>query len=384
MRRLLPLLCAALVAAVCTTVLAAPPGVAGAKTFRVNTTRDGRDGKAGDGRCRARGTGRCTLRAAITEANALTGLDTVRIPAGTYVPRACPPAVRPAIRIVGAGARRTVIDLHLAAMDCEPAFVISGDSAGRVRLRGVTITRGEDTEGAGGITVMGGRLILVNSMLIHNSSADASLDVWPQASVAMSGSTISGDADGGLELSTDPSSLRSSIVNSTITRNASTGIDIEPSGRLQGPPLLLRNTTIAGNGDGGIAGRLFSDPDLGGPGPWDVVELRNSIVANNGGRECRTGSAARIISAGHALTSDQSCGFRSRGDKEGRNPRLGRLRNNGGPTNTRALLPGSPAIDAAGLAGCPRRDQRGLHRPKGRACDIGAIEALGRHAARPR
>ena len=51
-----------------------------------------------------------------------------------------------------------------------------------------------------------------------------------------------------------------------------------------------------------------------------------------------------------------------------------RLAANGGPTATHALLAGSAAIDAAGLAGCPAVDQRGVTRPQGPACDAGAFE----------
>jgi hypothetical protein len=58
------------------------------------------------------------------------------------------------------------------------------------------------------------------------------------------------------------------------------------------------------------------------------------------------------------------------------NPRLGALAQNGGPTKTMAIGPGSPAIDKvpASGAGCPSTDQRGVKRPQGRACDIGAFE----------
>ena len=66
------------------------------------------------------------------------------------------------------------------------------------------------------------------------------------------------------------------------------------------------------------------------------------------------------------------------------NPRLDRLRDNGGPTATHALLPDSPAIDAGDPNGCRdalgallTADQRGFARPVGSACDIGAFEAVG-------
>jgi len=53
---------------------------------------------------------------------------------------------------------------------------------------------------------------------------------------------------------------------------------------------------------------------------------------------------------------------------------LAPLANNGGASQTHALPLGSPAIDASSNVGCPARDQRGVVRPQGRACDIGAFE----------
>lgn len=57
-------------------------------------------------------------------------------------------------------------------------------------------------------------------------------------------------------------------------------------------------------------------------------------------------------------------------------PLLGALADNGGPTQTRALNVGSPAIDAGNNAACPTADQRGIIRPQGGGCDIGAYERL--------
>jgi hypothetical protein len=55
---------------------------------------------------------------------------------------------------------------------------------------------------------------------------------------------------------------------------------------------------------------------------------------------------------------------------------LGPLADNGGPTLTHALLAGSPAIDAADDGICPATDQRGVTRPQGAACDVGAYEYM--------
>ncbi|MCB9420636.1 MAG: hypothetical protein H6667_12585 [Ardenticatenaceae bacterium] len=57
-------------------------------------------------------------------------------------------------------------------------------------------------------------------------------------------------------------------------------------------------------------------------------------------------------------------------------PLLGVLADNGGPTETRALSSGSPAIDAGNNLACPATDQRGITRPQGGGCDIGAYELL--------
>jgi hypothetical protein len=77
-----------------------------------------------------------------------------------------------------------------------------------------------------------------------------------------------------------------------------------------------------------------------------------------------------VASSDHSLQSGAAgCGL----DRTG-NPILAALANNGGPTQTMALQPGSAAIDTADPAKCPGNDQRGVTRPQGSACDIGAFE----------
>jgi hypothetical protein len=82
-----------------------------------------------------------------------------------------------------------------------------------------------------------------------------------------------------------------------------------------------------------------------------------------------------ITSNGYNLDSDGSCGLTGAGDLSHKNPLLGPLANNGGPTQTMALQSGSPAIHAipASSGACPATDQRGD--PSGTpACDIGAFQ----------
>ena len=104
--------------------------------------------------------------------------------------------------------------------------------------------------------------------------------------------------------------------------------------------------------------------------PSADVKLINTIVAKNPlGGNCDS----RIIPLGHNL-DDDTCNLTEPTDLPNTDPMLGPLKNNGGPTETHALLPGSPAIDAGDDRVTPPTDQRGEPRPQGAASDIGAYE----------
>jgi hypothetical protein len=119
------------------------------------------------------------------------------------------------------------------------------------------------------------------------------------------------------------------------------------------------------------------------------ANVKNTIIALNtvaAGGEGPDANGA-FTSGGHNLIGiyNGSTGFGVSGDLVGtaqnpRDPKLGALRNNGGPTLTHALLPGSRAIDRGDNAGAPRADQRGVKRPRNgdrnrsRVVDIGAFE----------
>jgi hypothetical protein len=77
----------------------------------------------------------------------------------------------------------------------------------------------------------------------------------------------------------------------------------------------------------------------------------------------RSPASPPIESLGHSLASGDSCELGQSTDLHTVEARLGPLADNGGPTPTHALLPGSPAIDAGDDVDCPPADQRGVARP---------------------
>jgi hypothetical protein len=119
--------------------------------------------------------------------------------------------------------------------------------------------------------------------------------------------------------------------------------------------------------------------------------IKNTILA--GSIDTITGSLAgscgffgTFVDAGYNISDDASCGFTATGSLNNTNPMLdpGGLENNGGPTQTISLAPGSPAIDAIPLANCTDQqsrpintDQRGALRPDAGEvrCGIGAYES---------
>jgi hypothetical protein len=87
-------------------------------------------------------------------------------------------------------------------------------------------------------------------------------------------------------------------------------------------------------------------------------------------------SAGRTTDQGYNLESGTDCGFTGTGSLQNTDPKLdpGGLQSNGGPTQTIAVQPASPAIDQIPAASCPVTDQRGVSRLPGERCDIGAYE----------
>jgi len=356
-----------------------------AATIKVTTTQDNVPG---------------SLRAAITTANINGENDTINLPAGTYIlsgnygddsnttgdldidnPNTT--------TIIGAGAGTTIIDGNKV----DRVFHIIN---GTVSISGVTIQNGKSpgtdgggiynngtltltyceitgnginksfTAGNGGGLYNSGTATLTNCSVTHNSTeygyalpdhyAGNGGGIYNMGEMVLTNCTVSnnetGHGDeygdgGGIYNYSHSGSL--TLINCTISNN---------------------NATSIGGSGGGISGD---------------AALKNTIVANNQCR-CRYGAdcCGTIYSMGYNLIEDTSyCTIDGTlfGNITEVDPMLGSLADNGGPTHTHALLPGSPAIDAGDSTGITT-DQRGCPRPVdvpgidnvSDGADIGAFE----------
>jgi hypothetical protein len=229
---------------------------------------------------------------------------------------------------------------------------------------------------AGGIHNVNGTLTLINST-VSNNTGQSGGGIVNDGVVTLVNSTVSNNTGfhapgGGGILNWGAVTL----VNSTVSENTSS----EGVGGIfhDGGALTLINSTVSGNtsdkGVGGIANETTN-----------LVTLINTLVDND--CEGNTVSGGYIESGGYNIESPgDTCGLTDPTDQvnvSAEDLKLGPLQDNGGPTMTHALLPGSLAIDVIAEEDCVdadgqplTTDQRGEPRPEtgGTLCDVGAYE----------
>ncbi|MGH7789403.1 MAG: choice-of-anchor Q domain-containing protein [Candidatus Binatia bacterium] len=336
-----------------------------------------------------------SLRQALMDANANADLEDILFDATFFgAPRtirlaSALPVISNSLTINGPGAAL----LTVSGNHENRVFEIGGVTAS---LSNLTISDGRVRGAGAGIRQVRGALTLTNVAVVGNHAFD--FDFAAGGGVALlfangvfTNSTFSGNTSpalgGGIEFRSDGEfTLR--VIDSTISGNSaandSGGGILHLSNASSGGTLEVINSTITGNaaGNGGGIATIVGSGNL-------VTTLRNSIVANNGGRNlvgaADPGGTAAVTSLGFNLTSDDGGGFlEAAGDQVNKDPLLGPLQNNGGETPTHMLLAGSPALDKGNSAGVAL-DQRG--RPRGfdlfgiepaaggDNSDIGAVEA---------
>ena len=410
------------------------PGFLTPGVFLVDSTADAVDAAPGDGVCSSGGGfGQCKLRAAIQEANAEPGPDTIVLQGGTIT-----------LTIAGAGEDAAATgDLDVT----DPLTILGGsslsattidannlDRAFHVRnnatlaLDRVIVQHGNSTgqDYGGGLLNDGGAVTISNSVFANNTTASYGGGIYSWGPLTLVNSTVSGNSAptwGGGGIMQYFFSMN--LTNTTVSSNSGEGIQALAS------TVTLINSTVDGNTTGGNGGGMFlhygttlyltnstvsgNSASLDGGGihcdDASSIVLSNSTVADNtaangGGISLANGSTATLrnsIVAGNTATTSADCigeltsqGYNlienttgcaiagvTTGNVTGAPANLAVLANNGGPTQTHALLAGSPAIDAgnpaapgSGGIACEAADQRGAIRPplsQGR-CDIGAYE----------
>jgi hypothetical protein len=316
-----------------------------------------------------------TIRHAISLA--VSG-DSIMVAAATYVENL---NISKALKVVGSGANATILpkNANLPVVQVSTHVLLSkltisgGKNSGVFNSGTLTMNDCIVTHNSGqrryGISFGGGiyniATLTINNSMISANGASGGGGIYSRGMATINSSTLSGNggAVGAGVFSQFGAPLV--ITNSTITGNIG-----DVGGGVTGGTTVISNSTISGNSannGGGIANA--------------GVTFRNSIVANNKGGNCYNST---LTSKDYNLSSDSTCNFNGLGDLNNTDPKLGPLQNNGGPTMTMALPPGSPAIDAGNPGGCTdgkghllKTDQRGKPRPDSEdnsGCDIGAYE----------
>jgi CSLREA domain-containing protein len=420
-----------------------------AAVFTVNVTIDADDDDPGDGVCDSNPPKNvCTLRAAIQETNALSGTEIheIILPPNTYVlTQIAKLIITSNLTITGGGASTTIIDGNKTSRPTTGVLTIV--SGAIVSISGVTIRNGKTADNGGGINNDHGILTLTNSIVSGNNSGSIGGGIFniSPAVTTLINSTVSGNTaniGGGISNVGGTVTLFISTVSGNTAFTEGGGI-----GNAQGP-LTVSNSTVSGNlssNGGGISNTFLgsamtlvnstvsgnrANNNGGGIYNTAVADLFSSTITNNQADADFLGSGTgggvfnmgfdfkfqNTIIAGNfetglpapneplvAVFSDCAGSIQSQGNNLMRfidsthctvmggvtlaNPMLGPLQNNGGPTQTHALLSNSPAIDAGSPGGCQdfsetlmTTDQRGATRPidgnnDGTArCDIGAVE----------
>lgn len=280
--------------------------------------------------------------------------------------------------------------VEINGMNATRVFYTSGTN---VTLNSLKISGGSAPDGGG--IVNHGNLTILNS-LVQGNAATGGGGLYNYGTVTITGSTLRDNSaanggGGGLY-----NSGTATITSSTLRNNTTTS---EGGGILNSGTLNVANSTFStnsttdifwGNGGGiGNVGNLnvtnstFSDnsasstfvlraSDIYHHG--GALTLVNSILANPQNSSSNCYATGPFSTAATLIEVDTNCGATLTSD-----PALGGLGSNGGSTETMVPGTGSPAIDAGGDAVCAAspvngRDQRGMPRPQGAHCDLGAVE----------
>ena len=259
----------------------------------------------------------------------------------------------------GSGGFPYMINNERVIMDAGGALRLDGGA--EVHIENTTLSANSADVG-GAIALLSGKLSVNHSSFVRNKSSehDGGAIFLRQGAVTITNSSFLKNATSLYGGAIGAQSGSISIANSSFEDNmGSAGGGVLYTGR---GDATLTHVTMLNNGTLNSGDAIFK---AGGR-----ISLRNSMVAGGGNAEDCVGGLNQ--NSGN-WSEDGTCAF-----KAGENPLLGKL--SGSPAY-RALLDGSPALNAADPTFCLPTDQLGTARPQGGACDIGAIESTTAIAA---
>jgi hypothetical protein len=315
-----------------------------------------------------------TLRSAIASANAG---DTITIPPMTITLSSGELLVDKSLTLSGAGASQTII----SGGGVVRVFDVSGSP---VTISGLTITDGAgkptpaSTQGDGGGVYSGGASVTLSDVaLTANDAEDGGGATSNAGTLTIQRSLVSGNTASSRGAGLAGSSGGLVVVDSTLTGNSVAaggrggGVYLNQTDAAAATTKFVNDTII--NNDAsptGIGGGIEENNASQSPTAVNTIIAGNT--AKSGQENCDTVPVG--FSLGHNIDSRNECHFTAAGDQINTDPKLGPLGPSGGPTEAQIPLPGSPALDAADASRCPSVDQRGVSRPQGSGCDVGAVE----------
>jgi hypothetical protein len=272
------------------------------------------------------------------------------------------------------------------------------DNSGDTTIIDTTFEGNSTTGGSGGaVKVEDGTSEIVRSTFVENAADADGGGMDSDNSATITESTFrnneSGSDGGGADTSNQGSDLL--VVRSTFNGNTAA----DDGGAMEAEDdVNVTNSTItdntAGSGGGGINAELgditlnyvtvvFNHDPIASDlttqsSDGDLSSFASLVGGDGGGVNCVIGGAT--IASSYNFAEDDSCDFTGTGDRQNTpDPMIGALADNGGPTQTMLPQTGSPLIDqipsSSPCAGVViLTDQRGVLRPQGPACDIGAVE----------
>lgn len=355
-----------------------PAGMAAAADFVVNNNGDAGDAVKGNGVCATAG-GVCTLRAAVEETEALTGADTITVPAMT-ITLGSQLVITKTTTVQGAGGRATIVT-------GTPGHGLIGITGGDVVMRDIALQGASLNLGWGAAVLQNGNAVtILDGVRVVNNTvtglSTVSAPVYLSAGdMIIRNSEISGNTSTSTSTSAQGSgiyvqgaSTRLFLENSTIHGNTATaggssswgGGLMVVSGTATVTSSTITNNTVANTvSSSASGGNIYAA--AGG------VTIRDSIVAGGKAALASTANCQGLPTLqGKNIVSDATCGAAS-ATLLVADPKLGPLQDNGGGTNSRSPQSGSPALDALPVCAFPG-DQRRQQRPIGSGCEIGSVE----------